>query len=92
MAPPTPVFGREELELVRNKVEEPCQLKSLIQNECEYNGLEYVCLPFKRVFQECIVGAQRQRVRLEVTTELTNSAVDPTMERFWSTAGQTSEQ
>ncbi|SCU80158.1 LAFA_0B07822g1_1 [Lachancea sp. 'fantastica'] len=92
MAPPTPVFGREELEVVRDRIEEPCQLKSLIQHECEYNGLQYVCLPFKRVFQECIVGKQRQKVRFEVTTELTNGAVDATVEKFWVTAGKESEE
>ncbi|CEP63371.1 Som1p LALA0_S08e00892g [Lachancea lanzarotensis] len=84
MAPPTPVFGREELAPVRNRIVEPCQLKSLIQHECEYDGLKYVCLPFKRVFQECVVGAQRRKTRFEVTTELTNGAVDVTVERFWS--------
>ncbi|SCU87648.1 LAME_0D10924g1_1 [Lachancea meyersii CBS 8951] len=84
MAPPTPVFGREELEMVRIKAKGPCQLKSLVQNECEFNGHNYVCIPFKRVFEECIVGGKQQKIRLEVTSESTNAVIDATVARFWS--------
>ncbi|SCU80986.1 LADA_0B10594g1_1 [Lachancea dasiensis] len=82
MAPPTLVFGKEELDHILAKVRGPCKLKSLTQNQCDFNGHEYVCIPFKRVFKECLVGKSGQTIRIELTSEATN--MDLTVQDFWS--------
>lgn len=85
MAPPTLVFGKEELKGIWEKTAEPCFLKALVQNECEFNGHEYVCTPFKRLFKEC--GAGKRIVRIEVTDQDTNHlAFDATVTRFWESS------
>lgn len=67
MAPPTPVYNRSQ---IRNKYHDQltnpdkyqCQLKSLTQHECTFKvsfdgrrPQEIICLPFKRIFQRCLV-------------------------------------
>ncbi|CUS21740.1 LAQU0S03e09670g1_1 [Lachancea quebecensis] len=82
MAPPTLVFGKEELKDIWERTKGPCSLKALVQNECEFIGHEYVCIPFKRLFKEC--GAGREFTRIEVTNPGTNLRyADDTISRFW---------
>lgn len=91
MAPPTPVFGKDELEPLLKKVKPPCVLKSLIQNECTFNGEEYICVPFKRLFKECLLdsktkdGRASRIVRIEITDRHTNDGIleDQMLKRFW---------
>ncbi|SCW01488.1 LAFE_0E00738g1_1 [Lachancea fermentati] len=84
MAPPTPIFGKEELSPLLEKIHGPCQLYSLIQNECTYDGQGYICVPFKRLFEECSVGDRT--IRVEVTDAHTNKNIlnDEIVERFWN--------
>ncbi|KAK6455381.1 mitochondrial export protein Som1-domain-containing protein [Scheffersomyces xylosifermentans] len=94
MAPPIPVFSRSEIsskyrEQLRNPDKYKCQLKSLTQHECTFKTSpdrssppEIICLPFKRLFQRCMVpttikenGKKRvvQRfINIEVTDSQTN--------------------
>ncbi|SCU81904.1 LAMI_0B08152g1_1 [Lachancea mirantina] len=87
MAPPTPILGPEELDRAKGQVLKPCKLMSLTQNECRFDGHEYVCIPFKRVFQECQAGKGKHKhtLRFEVTTAATNErlASDEMVQRFW---------
>ncbi|SCU79635.1 LANO_0A06964g1_1 [Lachancea nothofagi CBS 11611] len=83
MAPPTLVCQKHEFKSLWKDVKGPCVLKSLIQYECEFNGYEYDCVPFKRVFEECITGEKLKKFRREVTNERTNQA-DEMVQKFWS--------
>ncbi|AQZ18487.1 SOM1 (YEL059C-A) [Zygosaccharomyces parabailii] len=75
MAPPTPILTNEQIIREREKVESlrrrnKCQLRSLTQHLCHFeDNREYVCIPFKRVFQQCVGHA------LEVTEAATNGAL-----------------
>ncbi|AMD20173.1 HCR023Wp [Eremothecium sinecaudum] len=69
MAPPTPIMNATEVEPLLS-IARNCYLSSLVQNECYFNGYDYTCVPFKRLFQECIV--HKKKVRIEVTTSDTN--------------------
>lgn len=70
MAPPTKILSPENQRQLLERAKD-CSLKSLTQNECAFNGHEYICTPFKRLFQECIV--RDQLIRIEVTDKFTNS-------------------
>ncbi|EGV62595.1 hypothetical protein PSN45_000322 [Yamadazyma tenuis] len=93
MAPPTPVYDRFDIltrygEKLDNPDKYQCSLKSLVQSECTFKlsnpGLppEVICLPFKRLFQRCLVpttivqDGKRIKadkwVNIEVTHEHTN--------------------
>ncbi|AET38533.1 Som1p Ecym_3015 [Eremothecium cymbalariae DBVPG len=69
MAPPTPIITRDEVEPILSRTKD-CILASLIQNECHFDGHNYVCIPFKRLFEECTLN--KRRVRIEVTDISTN--------------------
>lgn len=88
MAPPIPVLSREEIQhRYRLVLADPkkylCKLKSLTQHECTFksNGQgkpETICLPFKRVFQRCLVADNPKKktskwIDIEITDETTNS-------------------
>ncbi|QLL35092.1 hypothetical protein HG536_0H04680 [Torulaspora globosa] len=80
MAPPTPVLTREQLERqISFPSADGCQLKSLTQFQCQIfppGSGEYLCIPFKRLFEECVVAAGASKntpSRFEVTSPLTNS-------------------
>lgn len=74
MAPPTPILTTEQILREKERVESlrernRCQLRSLTQHLCHFEDTgEYVCLPFKRVFEQCLGR------RLEVTDATTNDA------------------
>lgn len=70
MAPPTKIVGPEQQHKLLEKARD-CELMSLTQNECTLNGLDYICTPFKRLFQQCMVG--KRQMRIEVTDEYTNA-------------------
>ncbi|CDK28805.1 unnamed protein product [Kuraishia capsulata CBS 1993] len=65
MAPPVPVYSKEEVETMFSgvlvdspaKPRKDCDLYSITQNQCTFNGTEVICLPFKRLFQRCLIGA-----------------------------------
>lgn len=106
MAPPTLVHTRADInrqfhEPLANPEKYQCLLKSLVQNECTFKiddatGVEAICIPFKRVFQRCLmstahtVNGQKQLtdrwVNIEVTDENTNEKLRRTygteIERF----------
>lgn len=83
MAPPTVVFGKEELEPLLRNVMATCIFKSLTQSECNFDGHQYVCVPFKRVFKECKVDGKS--IRIEVTDRNTNKAkADEMVDSFWN--------
>lgn len=71
MAPPTKIVGVETQQRMLDRGKD-CVLKSLIQNECSFRGDNYVCTPFKRVFERCTMRDGRV-VNVEVTTQETNS-------------------
>lgn len=76
MAPPTPVYSKDEVlrvfELDKLVDEKQCELKSLTQFECGFSGGLSECVPFKRVFQDCVLR-NGQRQRIEITGSWTNS-------------------
>lgn len=93
MAPPVVVHSRAEVqhqfaEQLNNPQKYQCHLKLLVQNECTYKileeGYEFVCLPFKRVFQRCLVpevktiNGKKERserwINIEVTDAQTNKS------------------
>lgn len=105
MAPPVVVHSRAEVQLqfaeqLKNPEKYKCQLKSLTQNECTYKileeGYEFVCLPFKRVFQRCLVPETKtingkkhhgeRWINIEVTDAQTNNIrrvkYGPDIEKF----------
>ncbi|GAV54701.1 hypothetical protein ZYGR_0AS00230 [Zygosaccharomyces rouxii] len=72
MAPPTPILTPEQVSREKERIQvlkkkNKCELKSLTQHLChaERPG-EYICVPFKRVFEKCLGRA------LEVTDADTN--------------------
>lgn len=105
MAPPTPILTRADVqqlyaEQLNNPEKYQCLLKQLTQNECTYrmldNGMEYICVPFKRLFQRCLVpvtktvNGKKQKseawVNIEITDAKTNDGrrkrYGSEMERF----------
>ncbi|KAL6015666.1 hypothetical protein ACI3LY_004894 [Candidozyma auris] len=91
MAPPTVVLSRTEVqqrykEQLQNPEKYQCHLKSLTQNECTFKmsdaGMEYICVPFKRMFQRCLipetktVGGKKQRGERWVNIEITNATTN----------------
>ncbi|EAZ63183.1 predicted protein [Scheffersomyces stipitis CBS 6054] len=95
MAPPIPVLFRSDIQSKYSKqLSDPekydCQLKSLTQHQCTFKVTpdrsrppEIICLPFKRIFQSCLVptvvkenGKKKtinRRVNIEITDKSTNS-------------------
>lgn len=68
MAPPTPVYSRVEIRSMYKKyLDDPkkyqCKLKLITQHECTFKintvdrsqPPEIICLPFKRIFQHCLI-------------------------------------
>lgn len=96
MSPPTPVFSRRRIqERYKAQLNDPdtykCSLKSLVQQECTFKLLseesrvvETICIPFKRLFQRCLLPhtrvvngrkiAEERWVNIEVTLAETNDA------------------
>ncbi|KAI5949744.1 hypothetical protein KGF57_004567 [Candida theae] len=93
MAPPVPVYSAEETRLqYKDQLENPqkyqCHLKSLTQHECTFKAgtdttsPQFICLPFKRLFQRCLIPTLEQKngkkiraekwINIEVTQESTN--------------------
>lgn len=93
MAPPVPVYSAEEIRLqykdqLENLAKYKCHLKSLTQHECTFKAgtdatlPRIICLPFKRLFQRCLIPTIEQKngkkircekwVNIEVTKESTN--------------------
>ena len=93
MAPPVPVYSAEEIRLqykeqLENLDKYKCQLKSLTQHECTFKAgtdktlPHFICLPFKRLFQRCLIPTVEQKngkkirtekwINIEVTKESTN--------------------
>ncbi|ODV77837.1 uncharacterized protein CANTADRAFT_40094, partial [Suhomyces tanzawaensis NRRL Y-17324] len=91
MAPPVPVYNHNEIrsrfrEQLENPAKYECQLKSLTQHECTFRTFadrsrppEFICLPFKRIFQRCLVpsivkeNGKKKHVDKWVNIEVTNS-------------------
>lgn len=94
MSPPTPVLNGSEIrklysEQLGNPEKYNCSLKSLAQNECTFVVSsdssviqETICIPFKRLFQRCLVPHTKtvngkkhvgeRWINIEVTTAETN--------------------
>lgn len=112
MSPPVPVFTRADVqhqfaEQLSNPEKYQCHLKLLTQNECTYKilneGLEYICVPFKRVFQRCLipevrtVNGKKQHlerwVNIEITDAKTNDSrgkkYGPDIEKFLAAEKET---
>ncbi|KAI5962254.1 uncharacterized protein KGF55_003330 [Candida pseudojiufengensis] len=99
MAPPVPVYTSDEIKLqyeeqLHNPQKYQCHLKSITQHECTFKPSTYksspeiICLPFKRIFQRClvpttqIVNGKKQRIErwqnIEITDEHGNrDLMDP---------------
>ncbi|QLG74421.1 hypothetical protein HG535_0G03040 [Zygotorulaspora mrakii] len=62
MAPPTPILCKDQIQGEHQKLVRDskfCSLKSLTQYQCNitaYSPEEYICVPFKRLFEECITA------------------------------------
>lgn len=107
MSPPTPVLNGSEIrklyaEQLNNPRKYNCSLKQLAQNECTFVVSadssviqETICIPFKRVFQRCLVphvktvNGRKQTgerwINIETTTADTNdqkSKYGAEVERF----------
>lgn len=68
MAPPTPILSKEQVKKEQEQGQlhgsKDCQLKSLTQYQCQIfppGSAEYVCVPFKRVFEECLKASKTNR-------------------------------
>lgn len=95
MAPPVPVYSFTEIqnqykEQLNNPTKYKCQLKSITQHECTFrpstirnnninNPPEIICLPFKRIFQRCLIpistkNEQGKKIKSEkwINIEITN--------------------
>lgn len=71
MSPPTPVISRKEVESkysaqLKDPSKHQCSLWSLSQLECTFkispetlHVVETICIPFKRVFQRCLLPQTR---------------------------------
>lgn len=93
MSPPTPVLSRAEMRQIysdqlNNPEKYECSLKSLSQNECTFLVSpdssviqQTICIPFKRIFQRCLVPYGRtvdgnkqseKWINIEITDLTTN--------------------
>ncbi|CAI4397519.1 BGN_3a_G0013760.mRNA.1.CDS.1 [Saccharomyces cerevisiae] len=74
MAPPTTIRTRDQAlaPLATLDSQTNCRLKELVQWECQFKGAEYVCSPFKRLFEHCI-APDKSATNYEVTDTYTNS-------------------
>ncbi|RCK63120.1 hypothetical protein Cantr_09741 [Candida viswanathii] len=99
MAPPVPVYSVGEIQSqykaqLANPEKYQCQLKSITQHECTFRPStirandpstppEIICLPFKRIFQRCLIpvttkdeAGRKTRsekwINIEITNEKTN--------------------
>lgn len=93
MAPPVPVYSAGDIrqrykEQLENLAKYKCHLKSLTQHECTFKAgtdatlPQIICLPFKRLFQRCLIPTVEQKdgkkhrsekwINIEVTKESTN--------------------
>lgn len=97
MSPPTAVFTRQEIQdkykkQLKNPAKYNCSLKSLTQLECTFKispedstVQETICIPFKRVFQRCLVSHTMMKnnkkvtgkrwINIEITLTSTNDEV-----------------
>lgn len=95
MSPPTPVFSRSEIQSrykqqLKNPKDFNCSIKSLVQSECTFKlsqensrVQETICVPFKRVFQRCLIPQIQRKngqkvivkrwINIEITLENTNN-------------------
>ncbi|EJS44081.1 som1p [Saccharomyces arboricola H-6] len=75
MAPPTTIRSRDQalapLDTLDAKTH--CQLKELVQWECQFEGADYACFPFKRLFERCIAAPGKTPTNYEVTNTDTNN-------------------
>ncbi|CUM66375.1 uncharacterized protein PRCAT00004039001 [Priceomyces carsonii] len=82
MAPPAPVFNLSDIQLqydsqLRDPSNYKCHLMSLTQHECTFKvhpenreiPPEIICLPFKRLFQRCLVQLIVQEEGKKAKTE-----------------------
>lgn len=80
MAPPTPVYSRDDIATLHRfpldpKTGEPkCPLKEITQFECDVHEAEIICVPFKRIFRACQTRNGGEQL-IEVTSEKTNIAL-----------------
>ncbi|CAI4059778.1 hypothetical protein SKDZ_05G0120 [Saccharomyces kudriavzevii ZP591] len=74
MAPPTTIRSRDQAlaPLAALDSHTRCQLKELVQWECQFREADYVCFPFKRLFERCI-APDKSATDYEVTDTYTNS-------------------
>ncbi|KAI5954469.1 hypothetical protein KGF54_002244 [Candida jiufengensis] len=93
MAPPVPVYTIDDIKLqykqqLDNPAEYKCHLKSITQHECTFKPSTYksspeiICLPFKRIFQKCLIPSIQQIngkktkvekwTNIEITNDMTN--------------------
>ncbi|CAI4038410.1 hypothetical protein SMKI_05G0190 [Saccharomyces mikatae IFO 1815] len=74
MAPPTTIRSRDQAlaPLMALDSQASCQLKELVQWECQFKGADYVCSPFKRLFEHCVEHG-KPATNYEVTDTYTNS-------------------
>ena len=79
MSPPIPLIPRPAATTAANHRSstptQHCPLRELTQFECELQPSGYACVPFTRLFRECVgvrrAGKSRVPVRLEVTSDAT---------------------
>lgn len=94
MSPPTPVLtGLQAHRLYAKQLDNPndynCTLKSLTQNECTFRVSpdsavvqETICIPFKRIFQRCLVPyvttvkGKKEKGERWVNIEITDSSTN----------------
>lgn len=94
MAPPVPVYSLNDIKSkYKQQLTEPekyqCHLKSITQHECTFkpdpnriNQPEIICLPFKRIFQRCLIDTKqkidgkkvilKKWINIEITNNQTN--------------------
>jgi inner membrane protease subunit SOM1 len=83
MAPPTPILTKEDINKVFewDKRVDPstCVLKSITQFNCSFDGGLVTCVPFKRLFNECVVKGKKRRIAVEITDVNTNTSESEVM-------------
>ncbi|CAI4060725.1 hypothetical protein SUVZ_05G0130 [Saccharomyces uvarum] len=74
MAPPTTIRARDQAlaPLAKPDSHTHCHLKELVQWECQFKGADYVCSPFRRLFEHCTAPGEAA-TNYEVTDTYTNS-------------------
>lgn len=89
MAPPVPVFSAAEIrsrykDQINNPDKYQCTLRELTQHQCTFKTHEdappdIICLPFKRIFQRCLMAekvknqVKERWINIEVTDAETNA-------------------